>query len=242
MTVTVTDKKYRLAIGYDYDCEDPISDDGLFKLHMFSSRLNNYSDPDALLGCRFESDDEDSDFFYGCGEMPTNHEGLGHDYDGPKGFFVSYFEHGMCKYGLAGTMDGMPDLRWDGVKFAGFLEVTAEGDLLEWWNDKSEDEREAIAAGTLETYTEWANGNCFWYQIESYKEVRCDQGGIHEIAEDVIDSCGGYIGDKWLAEALRDAMPEDMTEENTTVEDSTGGLANYLDLFGVKVKGLSGMV
>lgn len=228
-TKETTTKQYRLTIGYDHDTENPISPQGLFTLHMFSSRMGNFTNPDALLGCRFESDDEDSDEFYGCGRLPFHHEDAGHEYDGPVGIFVSYFEHGLCRYGVAGTMNGMPDFRWDGVEYAGFLEVNENE--LEWWNGKTEAEREEIAATTLEEYTDWANGNCYWYSIDSFEISVCDQGEEHEVNEEYVDSCGGFIGDKWFAEALRDAMPEDMTEDNTTITDHTAGMAGYLDLF-----------
>lgn len=225
-------RQYRLTIGYDHHTEDPISPQGLFTLHMFSNRLNNYTDPESLLWCRFESDDEDSDDFYGCGRLPFRHEDAGHEYDGPTGVFVSYFEHGLCRYGVADTMDGMPDFRWDGVKYAGFLEVNE--DALEWWNGMTADEREQVARDTLEEYTEWANGNCFWYDIESFEVVTCDQGERHEVNHETVDGCSGFIGYEYFAEELKEAMPEDMTEENTTITDHTAGMANYLNLFKAK--------
>ena len=33
--------------------------------------------------------------------------------------FLSYFEHGLCKWGVAGSMGNMPDFQWDGVSYAG---------------------------------------------------------------------------------------------------------------------------
>lgn len=39
---------------------------------------------------------------------------------------LSYFEHGRCMWGVEGTMDGMPDFRWDGSHCAGLWEPDAD--------------------------------------------------------------------------------------------------------------------
>lgn len=231
-TTTDTMTKYVLTIGHDGDTENPIEEDSLFTLHMFSPRLVNYTDPDVLLACQYEYPEGHEDEGYQCDRMPTNHP-TDHDWVGPEGFLVSYFEHGQCWYGLAGSMTGMPDFQWDGVPFAGFLEVTASAeDRAAWWDELTEDEKIEVASDALETYTLWANGDCYWYSIEEVGTEDCDLGHKHEteLQDAFSDSCGGFIGLDYFETEVRFALPLDAIGDRLEVEDLTGGMANYMDL------------
>lgn len=85
----------RMVIGYlihDDDCSNPLEDcDGMGHIHSFSRRHMNNISPDDVPGMKHS------------------------EYAVP----LSYFEHGLCKWGVAGSMSGMPDFQWDGVGFAG---------------------------------------------------------------------------------------------------------------------------
>jgi hypothetical protein len=68
---------------------------------------------------------------------------------------------------------------------------------------KTYEARQKDAESFLETYNDWANGNCHWYKIED------DTGHV-------IDECGGYIGEDSLLEAIREQIdPDDEIEEVT---------------------------
>lgn len=57
----------------------------------------------------------------------------------------------------------------------------------------------------LEEYTDWCNGNVYGYTIEA-------QDGSD------IDSCGGFIGDTYIVEHLKEQYPE-LFDENGKVKD-----------------------
>jgi len=87
----------RMVIGYlmnDGDCANPLEDcDGVGKIHSFSRRHDNSVNPSEA-----ES-------------LLDEHKTMA--------VMLSYFEHGLCRWGVAGTLSGMPDFQWDGVKYAG---------------------------------------------------------------------------------------------------------------------------
>lgn len=169
---------------------------GLFRLHSFSNRHISFTHPDEI--------------------------------EGREGFPLSYFEHGLCRWDLAGTMSNTPDFRWDGVEFAGFLEVNPDGEMddKDWWDGLTIEEREKIAAGYLEGYTSWANGDVWGYTIT--KMGQCDRGFDHD--EEIVDSCWGFIGSEWFLQEVKEVLPEDATEDNTEVIDPYG-VTSYTDLF-----------
>jgi hypothetical protein len=95
------------------------------------------------------------------------------------------------------------------------------------WEDKPSDigaktsaDRTQDCRRFLAEYTDWCNGSCYWYSIES------EDGTI-------VDSCGGFIGDS-IIDAIRDAMPDDATADNTTIVGDCRWLAEYHDVFNRK--------
>jgi len=152
-------KNVNLTIAHDPDVECPSDWDG-WKLYSFSTRHINFKHPEEA--------------------------GIGRDGQGlflgiqsklkaGTAFVLSYFEHGGCVWSLMG--EG-PQCQWDSVRVAGLL----------YWDGKPKDvgkdyaERRKSAIGFLEQYTEWANGECYYYVIED-----ADTG-------ETLDSCGGFIG------------------------------------------------
>jgi hypothetical protein len=95
--------------------------------------------------------------------------------DSGEAFILSYFEHGNCVWSLQGTG---PQCPWDSVDVAGVLiwedDVTNLPDTYE--------ERRKWATSFVETYTAWANGQVFYYDI-------LDEEG------DSVDACGQFMGD-----------------------------------------------
>lgn len=231
----MSDRQFRLTIFHD---EDPASlnpneeDCPMFRLHSFSTRHIDFTDPDTLLPCRYE--DEDGVCEWG----PTTHEKdredgelIDHEYVGPEGFFLSYFEHGLCKWGLQGTMSGMPDFRWDGIEYAGFLEVVLPDNEREWWEKRTEEEKRDAAEAFCSEYTDWCNGEVYGYSIEKIGGETCNLGFFHEEPEGR-DFCFGLIGFEYFQQEVQLATGwMGATESNTEVVDEAFGMADYGDFF-----------
>ena len=92
---------------------------------------------------------------------------------------------------------------WDSSDFAGILVWEEKpGDL-----GKGYDARKKSARCFLEEYTNWCNGQCFWYSIERTDTV-----------EDLNDSCGGFIGSEWMLEHLKDEHGELFDKDGDLLE------------------------
>lgn len=85
-----------IIVGYlvqDSDCANPLEDcDGLGSIRSLNRRHHNHIDRDEAVAI-LESDKD--------------------------AVALSYFEHGLCKWGVEGTMSAMADFNWDGVSLAG---------------------------------------------------------------------------------------------------------------------------
>jgi hypothetical protein len=100
-------------------------------------------------------------------------------------YWVSYYEHGNCWWGIAGskTPAGV-EFTWDGVQIGG---------VLVWEEDEAAPGPESAAA-FLQEYTDWSNGESFCFVI-------LDEDNM------VIDSCDGLIGSSWAAQHIADSIP-----------------------------------
>lgn len=217
---------YRLTVMHDDMPENPMDEDTLFILHSFSNRHINYTDPNVLLACQYEFPEGHEDEGFYCDELP--HDDTDHEYEGPEGFFLSYFEHGLCKWGLQGTMSGMPDFRWDGVEYAGFLEVKPDN---EWYERETDERKRELAQSMVDVYTDFCNGNTYGYRLEKVVKEECDRGYVHDESEE-LDSCWGFIGEDHLLSELRMTLDHfEVTEDNLEVVDKAFGAAEYMDFF-----------
>ena len=82
-------------LAHDDDCQNPLENcDGMGSIHSFSRKHSNHKTPEEIQS--------------GVADSVLRLTVL-----------LSYFEHGQCRWGVAGTMSGMADFRWDGVGFAG---------------------------------------------------------------------------------------------------------------------------
>lgn len=133
---------------------------------------------------------------------PSKLEALIEEY-GKDVVFLSYFEHGLCKWGVAGSMSGMPDFQWDGVDYAGLW--VPDKHLLEDAKELNEKERgermELWAKQACELYTQWCNGEVYGVIVEAYKLRKSDSGLVYDRIEDyryetpvAEESCFGYFG------------------------------------------------
>lgn len=223
--------KFELTIHVDeYRSDlDPFEEyDPLFTMHSFSNRFNHFTDPDEFKCAK-------------CGHWSIDHTGDPEDEDFagicqtftmPEGFYLSYYEHGLSSWSVQGTVH-YPDMQWDGVHTAGFLEVTVDDDERKWWDERSDEDKLKAAQSMMEEYTNWINGEVYGYVLESIREETCNLGKVHKYpGETVEDSCWGFIGSKYFAESVREVTESyGATPDNTTVIDKAYGSADYMDLF-----------
>jgi hypothetical protein len=131
---------------------------------------------------------------------------------------LSYYEHGNCLWKAQEAAAPMiPEFDWDGVRFAG---VWVPDDCVrESYTGQDGLSRHAWmvkqAASCCETYTFWANGECYGYSIKAYKLRRDDDGEAYDRLSDYRraatvfeDSCWGYYGWEDTEEAIKEALPD----------------------------------
>lgn len=199
--------KFRLTIYQDENAGDldPFDQDSpLFKLHSFK-RGDLHEDTSDL------SRDEFADM---------------------EGYWLSHYEHGQRHWSIQGTVS-YPDMQWDGVRTAGYLEVIVPDDEREWWDGRPEEDRLQAAKDTIAEYTSWINGEVYGFVLETIETKTCDLGFVHENEDkEMEDSCSGFIGWDWFqkeVQMITDAY--DATAENTEVVDKAYGMTNYGTFF-----------
>lgn len=199
--------KYRIVIEHDSDADDPsTSCDGTWKIYTFLDRHHNYKDPDH---------------FFVDGKPKV---GLRNKLRVGLAFLLDYSEHGLCRWDIAG--EGMQD-QWDTSRYAG----------IAIWEDSPDDmgaktlkDRAQDLRNELETYTDWCNGQCYWFSIEEVAICECCSQQIPKKAKD-LESCGGLIGTDALLDCLQEQLPEDATKENTEFKGGCADALSYRELF-----------
>lgn len=187
-----------VTIEHDPAVESPSGDDGEWTHSSFLRNHHNRVDPETLFP---------SDWDYEDGDHPSKafmekcKVGLA--------YFLNYYEHGLCDWSIAGGKS-YPDDRWD---------VSHNSGILVWEHDEDDmgaktlEDRRTDAAAFLERYTNWCNGQCYQYQIET------EEG-------DEVRSSGFYIGFDDVAEAICDELRPDDT---VVFKGEADGMAGYHD-------------
>jgi hypothetical protein len=178
-----------LTIAYDQGAEGPDSMCDGWKVISFCRRHSNFEHPDKYRTCKPAS----------LGFYRKLETGLA--------FWLSYYEHGLCRWSMRG--EG-PQCRWDSVDVAGVLLWTSDPAGL---GAKTYEDRAADARRFLEEYTEWCNGHCYWFSLET--------------PEQQLESCGGFIGADQLAEAVNEALEDG---DQVIVRGEAADLARTLPL------------
>lgn len=176
----VEETEDKILVGYlvqDEDCQNPCEDqDGMGHIRSFSNRHINNIDPQEA-EILLESD--------------------------PDIVPLSYFEHGQCLWDVCGgeRIGGCPDMRWDGVRFAGIWipDDCCREEIKLAGRSKAKKRARAVelAEQCCREYTSWANGDCWGICVDVF-----DKTG-QKIAE---DACWGHIGSDWAEQALADMM------------------------------------
>jgi hypothetical protein len=120
--------------------------------------------------------------------------------DHPDAVPLSYYEHGLCRWSVAGERPASCRCPWDSVGIAGFWLPDAE--TLESARNYGGFTRRMFmrkrAREACDAYTQWCNGEVYGFEIERVTACPCCG---HEGAEPV-DSCWGFYGlDDCRAEA-----------------------------------------
>jgi hypothetical protein len=178
-----------LTIEYDHDAERPDSTYDGWKPISFGRRHINFEHPGNY-----------------CLNKQEN-IGLRRKLEVGLAFWLSYYEHGLCKWSIRG--EG-PQCRWDSVDVAGLLIWTGKPSDM---GAKTYEDRARDARNFLEEYTDWCNGHCYWFSLEA--------------AQRPLDSCGGFIGTNQLTEAINEALEDG---DEVIVKGVAADLAQYLNL------------
>jgi hypothetical protein len=132
-------------------------------------------------------------------------------------FLLSLYRHSGDRWSFSGNGTRC---QFDTVDPAGILVCTYEGKNMKYL-PKSLDEREKSAAEFLDLYNTWAEGSCYWWMLE----------GHHD---ELIDSCGGYVGTKDGLADMAESINHYLSE--TDVVSVTGPAAEMAD-WPLKIKG-----
>lgn len=219
-------KQFRLTIFIDESSSDmdPMArDEPLFKLHSFNERDEHFTHPDEMVCAKCTAvylDHSDED------------EGMCDDFTYPEGYWLSHYEHGQRHWSIQGTVS-YPDMQWDGVRTAGYLEVVVPDDERKWWDARPEGDKLEAAKATIAEYTSWINGEVYGYVFESVETETCNLGFVHEDKDkDVEDSCFGFIGWDWFQKEVQATTEAyGATAETTEVIDKAHGQADYGTFF-----------
>ena len=176
--------------------------DGMWKPYSFSTGHSNYKHPRDI---GFEQ----------TGALLTPNIGLRRKLKVGLAFYLSYFEHGSCRWMLKnGPIPPGVEFQWDGVRLAGLLvwEEPPENMGAKTYEDRMKD-----AQQFLDVYNAWCNGETYGYTVEVYKlRYSPVQGKYYDRLSDYrhdeplyADTLGTYYG--WddlksgIAESLKTA-------------------------------------
>lgn len=188
--VTRTQSPVVVNLHYDGCLECPSEWDG-WKLYSFSRRHNSFRDPES----------------FDLGELKdglpvVRNPGLRTKLRVGLAFWLSYYEHGNCVWGL---LNQVPSCPWDTVPIAGLLVWESKPEDI---GAKSYEDRAKDAADFLKTYTAWSNGECYGYTVED------GEGG-----------CGGFYGPDLAY--MFDAIREDVGDREVKFVGEAADLADY---------------
>ena len=107
-------------------------------------------------------------------------------------FTLSYSEHGCCQW-TANNYGHIPKNGWDNVGLAGMLVWQGEVKDL----PKTYEEREGWADSFCESYTSWANGDVYGFEIEEWVTMPCGHKENRHI-----HSCYGFYSVEHMVEEI----------------------------------------
>jgi hypothetical protein len=178
-TIERAGQTYRISIYPDGDTPNPLTDWSEMGTILSLNRRHVNFDPDGI------------------------EEAIDNNPDAVK---LSYFEHGLCRWSVAGELPPSADCPWDSVKFAGIWLPDAQ--TLEAAKPYGGRTRQLFmrkrARQACEAYTQWCNGDIYGYEVQ--RVTTCAHCG--EESAQSIESCWGFFGlDACLSEAEAAVTP-----------------------------------
>jgi hypothetical protein len=176
-TVEQDGHRYRITVYADQDAANPLEDWDEMGTILSLNRRHATFDPGGIEGA------------------------MGRD---PDAVPLSYFEHGLCRWSVAGELPAGCRCPFDSAGFAGcWLPDDATRESARNYGGRT---RQLFmrqrARQACEAYTLWCNGEVYGYEIG--RVCSCDACGAEK--PEPVDSCWGFYGmDACLAEA-RDAL------------------------------------
>jgi hypothetical protein len=191
-------RNLKLEIGHDYDVEQPDSGYDGWRLVSFGRKHSNYEDPAKYVKA----------FNHRTGEVTPANVGLAKKLNVGLAFWLQYYEHSLGRWDLKG--EG-PQCPWDTAPLAGILIWTGKpGDI----GAKTLDDRAEDARNFLESFNDWANGNCYWIRLSDEKDEE-------------IESFGGLVGVEAVSAFVEDEME---AGDNVKVVGDAALLKHHLQL------------
>ena len=185
-----------------YD-ESPCRNDGSWKIYSFSSRHNRAF---QLKNSKYDRIED----ILPEGKVPI---WLRRKLDVGTAFFLDYYEHGEGCWSRSGH--GM-QCQFDTARCAGIAIWEEDPDNL---GAKTKEERAKDLDNGLEEYNDWCNGHTYGYSLST------DDGIID-------DSCGGFIGDKYMFEQINELIADRCVNEDVEITGDMKFLATYTKVAG----------
>lgn len=187
-----------LEINHDGDTECPDSSYDGWRLVSFGRKHNNYENPEKYVKA-FDSRTR---------EVTPANIGLKRKLNVGLAYWLSFYEHGLGAWSLIG--EGTQD-QWDTAYLTGILLWTGKpGDI----GAKTLEDRAEDARGFLESFTDWMNGNIYWFRL------------VNENGEE-IESIGGLVGDEVLSEVVGEELK---AGDNLVIEGDAAWIKSNLTL------------
>jgi hypothetical protein len=168
-------------------------------------RLAIYADPDALNPLH---DWSEMGTILSLNRRHVNFDPAGVESaieNNPDAVPLSYYEHSLCIWAVAGELPPGARCRFDSMQFAGVWIPDAET-LASAKNYGGSTRRHFMrkrARQACDAYTQWCNGDIYGYEIE--RVTTCAHCG--EESKESLDSCWGYFGLDYCRSEAEAALP-----------------------------------
>jgi len=180
---TFKHKGLTIKIEVDPDMENPCDMECQWKVYSFNTRHASFKEPSEL----------------GLEDGKITNPGLRQKLKVGLAFFLSYYEHGLCDWSVAGSKS-YPDARWDAVGCAGMVIWEHPPSRI---GVKTYEEREKDAKGFIELFTKWCNGEGYYYVVlkpcgscgrdDKTLDSCCGYSSVEEAKEEAISAANAHV-------------------------------------------------
>jgi hypothetical protein len=164
-TIEQDGRTYRITIYPDPDVPNPLEDWDEMGTILSLNRRHRHFDPDGIDAAIAGNPDA-----------------------GP----LSYYEHGLCRWSVAGELPPGARCPWDSVAFAGLWlpDALTLASARPYGGSTRRHFMRKRARQACAIYTQWCNGDVYGYQVE--RIAACGACGGER--PEPLDSCWGFFG------------------------------------------------